>query len=91
MYIIRIQDTYIIVFKSPNQSILLLKLLRKKGYTVRVITAPCVLSKGCARAIKFNYSDLDSIKNEIKSNNISILGIYKKTFNKCKAHYDKLL
>ncbi|MCY6356389.1 DUF3343 domain-containing protein [Clostridium sp. ZS2-4] len=79
------------VFKSTSQSMLLLKILRSKGYDVKVISAPCSISSGCARAIKFKESDLESIKKEILDNNVSIYGMYKKTFSGYRVVYTKLL
>ncbi|WMJ81118.1 DUF3343 domain-containing protein [Clostridium sp. MB40-C1] len=88
--IIKKDEHYIIIFKSANESIALLNILRNKGYNIRIISAPCLITKGCARAIKFNYYDLDHIREEIKNSNINILGIYKKTYNGYKIDYTKI-
>lgn len=76
-----LKQSYIIIFNSPSESIMLLKILRKKGFDIKVVSAPCSLTSGCSRAINFNINDLDAIKKEIEDNAIKISSIYKKTFN----------
>lgn len=73
---------YIITFDSPNNSIILYKLLKDSRLNVYMIQTPCCLSAGCARSIEVNENEIDKVIEIIKNNKIEIRAIHKKFVNK---------
>ncbi|MBC2580272.1 DUF3343 domain-containing protein [Clostridium sp. DJ247] len=71
------ENSYIIVFESYNQAILLYNELLKKGCSVELVSTPCSISKGCSQSIIFRSRDSKEIIKESKNNKIIIKGIYR--------------
>lgn len=70
-------NEYMVVFASQSQAVFLYNELINKGYNVKFASAPCTLSNGCSKCIKFEEKYLGLIIDEIKKNRIRTKGIYK--------------
>lgn len=72
------ESSYILIFKSYNQAILLYNKLLKKGCNVELVSTPCRISKGCSQSLVFIAEDIKKIIEEVKNNKVTINGIYKR-------------
>jgi len=81
------EEKVIGIFASNNQTILLYNKLRKDGYDVALLSAPNKFSVGCTKAIKFNISDIDIVKEEIKKNKLLCEGMYRRVISDNKITY----
>jgi hypothetical protein len=70
--------SYILIFKSYNQAILLYNKLLEKGCNVELVSTPCRISKGCSQSVVFVAEDTKEIIEEIKESKVTINGIYKR-------------
>ncbi|MCB2296290.1 DUF3343 domain-containing protein [Clostridium tagluense] len=68
---------YLVVLVSNNHSTLLYENLLRKGCKIDLISAPSNISRGCAKAIRFDESDTNIVVQEIKNNKIIVKGIYR--------------
>ena len=75
------ENQYILIFASYSQAVFLYNELINQGCDIKMASAPCTLSNGCARYIKFKGSYMELILEQIKQKNIRSKGIYKVTKN----------
>ena len=68
---------YIVTLLSNSYSTLLYKNLKSKGLNVEYISTPSAIGRGCQKAVRFNETDIEFVKEEILKNKLKIKGIYK--------------
>ncbi|MCY6482758.1 DUF3343 domain-containing protein [Clostridium aestuarii] len=83
------EEDYIIVFDSANHSIVLYKTLKEKGYNVKIISTPCTISAGCARAVRVKKENIDEAKKTIIEKDIKVRSIYQKKYIGNSLYYIK--
>lgn len=71
------KEMYIIAFDSTHHAIKAEKEIKNKKISVKTIPTPREVSVSCGLSIKFDYDDLNRIKDIIAEYNLSISGIYK--------------
>lgn len=71
------EEKYLLVFSSGSHAMLLYNQLINKGCSLELVATPCRLSRGCSQSIVFQASDMRTIIEEIKTNNVIVKGIYK--------------
>ena len=78
---------YIVILNSNRYASLLYKKLKRRGCRVEYISAPVQLAKSCKKAVRFNGSDLEIVKEEIKKSRLQFKGIYKMELKNRKKSY----
>lgn len=71
------KQIYIITFDSTHHAIKAEKEIKSNNINIKTIPTPREVSVSCGLSIKFDYIDLNRIKDIIGENNLSISGIYK--------------
>lgn len=83
-------QVYYLVVKYASHSINLFRILKDKGYKVKIVSTPCSISYGCSRSVVVSINDIEEIKKIIKNNNILISNIYVKNYNGSSFRYIKI-
>lgn len=71
------KEMYIIAFDSTHHAIKAEKEIKAKEINIKTIPTPREVSVSCGLSIKFDYNDLNRIKDIICEYNLSISGVYK--------------
>lgn len=70
-------EMYVIAFDSTHHAIKSEKEIKSQKINIKTIPTPREISVSCGLSIKFDYNDLNWIKDIIHENNLSTSGIYK--------------
>jgi hypothetical protein len=74
-----IKDNELIaLFNAPTRVLKAERLLRKDGFTCRLIPAPREVAEGCALALRFSVSDQTVILAELARHDLSPRRMYRK-------------
>jgi len=81
----------ILILESGNFVLFLYKELKKNGITTQVVPIPCKIAHGgCGYCLKFDISNLDTIKKIASSQQIVIKEMYKEINLFSKKKFEKL-
>lgn len=71
------KEMYIVSFNSTHHAIRTDKLIGENNIKAVTLPTPREITASCGISIRFNYEDIDKIKNILTENNIEYRGIYK--------------
>lgn len=71
---------YIMTFTSHNRAMYIYNRFRKQ-VEIKLVNSPNKINISCTQAIKFKDADMETIRHEIKINNIYPTAIYKIIIN----------
>ena len=63
-------------FNSTHQAMLMEKVIKDRGYAIRLIPIPRTLSASCGLAARVNIGDFEAIQEIAKAFEIDIAGVY---------------
>ncbi len=66
----------IVLFKATGTALKTEKMLTGEGYTVSIVPTPREFAGGCGIAIRFSWSQGESIKAELEKAGVDIQGIH---------------
>lgn len=70
-------EIYVISFESTHHAIKAEKEIKNNNITIKTIPTPREVSSSCGLSLKFDYNDLNRIKNIIYDNDLCIDGVFK--------------
>lgn len=68
---------YIMTFTSHNRALYVFNRLKWKNIDAKLVTAPNKINISCTQAIKFKEADEDTVRLEVKLNNVYPTAVYK--------------
>jgi hypothetical protein len=78
----------ILVFESDNEANFIYNNIIRKGFSIQLVSKPCVISSPCTQCIKLREEYINMVKKESEKNDIKIKEIYKIIKNGYRNSYE---
>lgn len=72
-------EMHVVTFNSTHYAIKFEKILKDADIKMMMIPSPREITASCGLSIRFDQSDIESIKEKIEESNVDIYGVFKLT------------